>query len=279
MSLTGTERPVRVLVLSADVGEGHVAAARALTEGLRDLGAVEVVERDGLRVFGVVLRHLMRDGYRWQLRWAPWSYDALYWLIAHLRPVRAVGATVLASAGQRRLRRLVRAEDPDVVVSTHPALTSVLGHMRLRRRLAVPVCAAITDLADYSFWSHRGADLHLVMHASAIAHVERLAGAGSATLVRPLVAARFLTGADRGDARARLELPATGRVVVVTGGGWGVGDIRRPHHARASARPPAAMGGPAVDAMGPRLARVRDRRHDRGRRDRGTDRRRRRPAP
>ncbi|MEN3284358.1 MAG: processive 1,2-diacylglycerol beta-glucosyltransferase [Solirubrobacteraceae bacterium] len=225
MSLTGTERRLRVLVLSADVGEGHVAAARALTEGLRELETVEVVERDGLCVFGVVLRHLIRDGYRWQLRWAPWSYDALYWLITHLRPARAFGAMVLATAGQRRLRRLVHGEDPDVVVSTHPALTSVLGHMRLRRRLAVPVCAAITDLADYSFWSHRGADLHLVMHESAIASVERLAGAGSATLVRPLVAARFLIGADRGVARARLDLPAAGRVVVVSGGGWGVGDL------------------------------------------------------
>jgi processive 1,2-diacylglycerol beta-glucosyltransferase len=225
MSLTGSERRLRVLVLSADVGEGHVAAARALTEGLRELGAVEVVARDGLGAFGIVLRHLIRDGYRWQLRWAPWTYDGMYWMVTHLRPARAVGASVLAAAGQRRLRRLVRREDPDVVVSTHPALTCVLGHMRLRRRLGVPVCAAITDLADYSFWSHRGADLHLVMHESAIACVERVAGAGSAALVRPLVAARFLTVADRGAARDRLELCAAGRVVVVSGGGWGVGDL------------------------------------------------------
>lgn len=225
MSLTGTEHRLRVLVLSADVGEGHVAAARALTEGLRELGAVEVVARDGLGAFGIVLRHLIRDGYRWQLRWAPWTYDGMYWMGTHLRPARAVGATVLATAGQRRLRRLVRDADPDVVVSTHPALTCVLGHMRLRRRLAVPVCATITDLADYSFWSHRGADLHLVMHESAIARVERVAGAGSATLVRPLVAAQFLAGVDRRAARARLDLPAGGRVVVVSGGGWGIGDI------------------------------------------------------
>ena len=225
MSLTGSERRLRVLVLSADVGEGHVAAARALSDGLRGLGAVEVVARDGLGAFGTVVRHLIRDGYRWQLRWAPWSYAGMYWMGTHLRPARAVGATVLAAAGQRRLRRLVRDADPDVVVSTHPALTCVLGHMRLRRRLAVPVCATITDLADYSFWSHRGADLHLVMHESAIARVERVAGAGSATLVRPLVAAQFLAGADRGAARGRLELPAAGRVVVVSGGGWGVGDL------------------------------------------------------
>ena len=86
-----TEHPrrrhdARVLVLSADVGEGHVAAARALSEGLRALGRVDVVERDGLSAFGAVTRHLIRDGYRWQLRWAPWTYATGYWLSPASRP-------------------------------------------------------------------------------------------------------------------------------------------------------------------------------------------------
>ena len=228
MALTESpQRPhaLRVLVLSADVGEGHVAAARALSEGLRALGTVDVVARDGLSAFGGVTRHMIRDGYRWQLRWAPWTYSAMYWLFNRVAPARALGALALAATGQRRLRRLVRREQPDVVVTTHPALTCVLGRMRLRRRLAVPLCAAITDLADYRVWSHRGADLHLVMHEDGVGPVERVAGPGSATLVRPLVAARFLEVADRETARRRLGLRASGRLVAVSGGGWGVGDL------------------------------------------------------
>jgi processive 1,2-diacylglycerol beta-glucosyltransferase len=225
MSLTGTGRGLRVLVLTADVGEGHAAAARALADGLRGVDGVDVVEGDGLPAFGIAVGHLIRDGYRWQLRWAPWTYDVLYWLVTHVRPARAVGANLLYAAGQRRLRRMVRRAAADVVVSTHPALTCVLGRMRLRRRLGVPVCATITDLADYNLWSHAGADLHLVMHEHAVAPVERLAGTGSARLVQPLVAARFLVPTDVGTARAGLGLPASGRVVVVSGGGWGVGDV------------------------------------------------------
>jgi len=224
MSATGTEGGPRVLVLSADVGEGHLAAARALADGLR-ARAVAVVERDGLVAFGRVLRHIIRDGYRWQLRWAPWSYGAVYWAGSHLPPARAVGARVLSAAAGRRLRRILRDERPDVVVSTHPALTCVLGRMRLRRRLDIPVCATITDLADYAFWSHPGADLHLVMHEAAIAPVERVAGAASAALVRPIVAPGFLAELDRATARARLDLPADRCVVLVSGGGWGVGDL------------------------------------------------------
>ena len=229
MSLTESPQgrhALRVLVLSADVGEGHVAAARALSEGLRALGTVDVVSRDGLSAFGAVTRHMIRDGYRWQLRWAPWTYSAMYWLVTRVAPVRGAGALALAVAGQRRLRRIVRREQPDVVVTTHPALTCVLGRMRLRRKLVIPLCAAITDLADYRLWSHRGADLHLVMHEHGVAPVELVAGAGSAALVRPIVAARFLEIADRETARRRLGLRVGGRLVAVSGGGWGVGDLR-----------------------------------------------------
>ena len=186
MSLTESpqrRRDLRVLVLSADVGEGHVAAARALSEGLRALGTVDVVERDGLSAFGPITRHLIRDGYRWQLRWAPWTYATGYWLFTRLAPARAIGALALSVTGQRRLRRLMRRDAPDIVVTTHPALTCALGRMRMRRRLAVPLCAAITDLADYRLWSHRGADLHLVMHEHALAPAKRSTGARACSCI------------------------------------------------------------------------------------------------
>lgn len=222
---TDATHEFRVLVISADIGEGHLSAARALSERLRELDDVKVIERDGLVAFGRLLRHLMRDGYRWQLRWAPWSYTALYVLMTRSAVARRVGGRVLALAGQRALLRMVLADRPDVVVTTHPAVTSVLGRLRLRRRLAVPVCATITDLADYAFWSHKGADLHLVMHEQSIAPVEKAAGVGSARLVGPLVAKGFLAPRDPREARAALGLPCEGRIVVISGGGWGVGDL------------------------------------------------------
>jgi UDP-N-acetylglucosamine:LPS N-acetylglucosamine transferase len=215
---------LRVLVLSADVGEGHLAAAHAITEGLVGLGA-EVTEHDGLIELGWVARHVIRDGYRLQLRLAPWSYSIMYALFNRFAVSRRAGETFLRLLGRRRLLRLIARADPDVVVSTHPALTSVLGGLRRRRRLAVPLVAPITDLADYAVWSHRGADAHLVMHPHAIAPVERVAGRGSVTLVHPLVAERFRVARDRDAARDALDLDRRGSLVAVSGGGWGVGDL------------------------------------------------------
>ena len=55
--------------------------------------------------------------------------------------------------------------------------------------------------------------------------VERIAGEGSVQLVRPLISAEFLEPRSPLGARRSLGLPEGGRMVVVSGGGWGVGDL------------------------------------------------------
>ncbi|WP_177169477.1 MGDG synthase family glycosyltransferase [Thermoleophilum album] len=213
------------LVLSADVGEGHLASARALVAQAQAWGGPDLVHRDGLRCFGRIAAFVIREGYRVQLRYAPWTFPILYALFMHVPGARALGARLLYLLGRRRLAALIAQERAEVVVSTHPALTAALGEMRRRRRLEVPVCAAITDFADWEIWAHRGVDLHLVCHEVGLRAVERITGPGGARVVRPLVAPELFERVDRSRLRAELELPQERPLVVVSGGGWGVGDL------------------------------------------------------
>lgn len=218
--------PRRVLILSADVGEGHAAAARALKEQLEDCGEPVVVDIiDGLAAMGERLRAAVADGYRTQLRVSPRSYSLYYWLLEHLAPVRFVTKQVLCRLGASSLRAEILRRDPDVVVSTYPAITVVLSHLRRRRLLDIPTVATITDMTGLFFWAQRGIDTHLVMYDASIRDVERIAGRGSVQMVRPLIAAEFLEPRDRAAARSALGLSDARRVVVVSGGGWGVGDL------------------------------------------------------
>src|SRR5438445_111963 len=84
----GGEAAVRIVVLTAEVGEGHVAAARVLASELVAARAdVEVVVCDSLSGLGRLLRWVLLDGYRYQLRFAPWVFGVLYGLVARV-PVR-----------------------------------------------------------------------------------------------------------------------------------------------------------------------------------------------
>jgi processive 1,2-diacylglycerol beta-glucosyltransferase len=216
----------RVLILSADVGEGHAAAARALAE---QIGAstqdAEVAVIDGLAAMGRMLRQVVQDGYRVQLRFLPWSYTLVYWLLERVPPVRWLTRWQLCLLGSRSLARRIAEYEPDVIVSTYPAVTVVLARLRRTGVVTCPTVATITDLTGLFFWAQPGIDMHLVMYGESMSPVERIAGEGSARLVRPLISAEFLRPRCPLEARRGLGLPEEGRMVVVSGGGWGVGDI------------------------------------------------------
>ncbi len=218
--------PKRVLILSADVGEGHAAAARALARQIESSPEpAEVTVIDGLAAMGPLLQPVVEDGYRVQLRFFPWTYTVVYGLLERVAPVRALARRLLCLFGSRPLARRIAEHDPDVVVSTYPAVTVVLARLRRTQVVRCPTVATITDLTGLFFWAQPGIDTHLVMYGESLHPVERIAGEGSARLVRPLISSEFLDERTQGESRRALGLPEEGRMVVVSGGGWGVGDI------------------------------------------------------
>ena len=216
----------RVLILSADVGEGHAAAARALCEQIeQSQTGAEVTIIDGLAAMGRVLRPVVEDGYRVQLNMMPWSYTLIYWLLEHVLPFRWLVRWLLCRLGSKPLARAIAKHDPDVVVSTYPAVTVVLASLRRSGRISASTLATITDLTGLFFWAQPGIDRHLVMYGESLRAVQRIAGHDSARLVAPLISAEFLARRCPIEARRTLGLPEEGRMVVVSGGGWGVGDL------------------------------------------------------
>jgi len=227
----------RVLVLSADIGAGHLVASRTLAADLERSGIEVVLVEDLRSSLGRLGRLVIRDGSRVLFDHAPRFYDVFYRLMLRFPPARASSAASLRWLGARRLVRLVRRHDPDVVVSTYPGITVVLGELRRRRRLAVPVAAVITDLAGLFFWAHRGVDMHLLAWAQSAPEVERVSRAANAVHVSAPTDDAFFTSVDPHVARSRLGLPAAGAIVLVSGGGWGVGGVEETVTAALAADP------------------------------------------
>ena len=89
-----TDRSFRVLVFTAPVGEGHLAAARTIAEGIKRANPhAEVVSCDVLEEFNRPLRWLLRDAYRWQLSSAPWLFGLVFAGLCRSRALRLVSRT------------------------------------------------------------------------------------------------------------------------------------------------------------------------------------------
>ncbi|MBV9002701.1 MAG: glycosyltransferase [Solirubrobacterales bacterium] len=220
-------RPRHVLIISADIGEGHDLPARAVAREFRDEDPDAVVAIvNGLPAMGWFLTKLLRENSEFMFRCVPWLFDLQYRLFMGVRPTRWFSMKMLTLLGHRGLMRLIRAHDPDVIVSTYPGVTAVLGELRRTGRLRVPCYSSITDLAGMQFWAHPGIDRHFVTHPETVEEVESIAGPGSVRWAKPPTSPAFLATRSRSDARRALGLPGDStKVIAVSGGGWGVGDL------------------------------------------------------
>jgi processive 1,2-diacylglycerol beta-glucosyltransferase len=217
----------RILIFTASVGEGHDRSARTLADQLREeYPDVEIVTEDGLAAMGRVVSTMGESApgivfYRFQ-----WLWDLGFWFFAGFGPTRQGTQALLERVGGARLLRLIERAGPDAIVSVYPVTTEVLARLRRKGRLSVPVLAAITDLSALRYWAAPGADVHLLTHPESEEEVRKITG--DATVVQ---AVHGLTGPEfarpRGcaESRAALGLPADGKIVLVSGGGWGVGDV------------------------------------------------------
>ncbi|WP_328551550.1 MULTISPECIES: MGDG synthase family glycosyltransferase [unclassified Streptomyces] len=217
--------PGRVAIVSASVGAGHDGAATELERRLTADGLV-VDRYDLLDLLPARLGRAARDAYHLMLVRAPWLYQRIY------------SGTERAGGGGRGARALLRSSEnrvlkalhPDtgVVVSTYPGASRVLGNLRLRGRLTVPVLTYLTDFSVHPLWVADGVDTHLAAHPVPATQA-RAAGAQDVRVRGPLADPRFhpCDAHRRSLARTRFGLPAAAPLALLVAGSWGVGPVRQ----------------------------------------------------
>jgi processive 1,2-diacylglycerol beta-glucosyltransferase len=206
---------ITVLILTASIGEGHDLPARELAAGLRERGA-DVTIADTLKTMGPLVERIVMGGSNAVL------FELSYLLVVKVDWTRRLQERIGMLLGGRGLRRLIATERPDVIVSTYPGVNPLLA----RIDPGLPLVSAITDLTALEPWVHPAFDLHLITQAESVGEVRRLGGPRTRVAhVRGLTRAEFEQPVDRATARRALGLPLDRPVVVVSGGGWAMGDL------------------------------------------------------
>ena len=221
-----SDRAPRILILSASIGEGHDLPARVLADGIRAVDPrAEVRIQDFLAFIRPILRRIIMDGSQFHSEWGGRMSTSSSSCSPRSGRRSGSPAHSARALGGRGTERAVAAARPDVVVSTYPGATEILGQLRQRGRVRVPVVSAITDLAALRYWAHPAVDLHLITHPESDEEVRAIAPASEIVCVRGLTDPSFNELRDQAEARRALGLPADRRVVLVSGGGWAVGDL------------------------------------------------------
>ncbi|SDP92233.1 UDP-N-acetylglucosamine:LPS N-acetylglucosamine transferase [Actinopolyspora xinjiangensis] len=233
--------PERILLVSADIGEGHNATARAVEEAARRLWpGCEITRLDTLRVMGPGVGPLFRWIYVRNVESTPWLYNLFYDALWRWRWFATASRRFVGAWVGPLLRRRMRRWQPDLVISTYPMATAGLDRMRRRGEARVPIAAFVSDFCPHPFWVYPEIDLHYVMSETSLRALYRAQPDATGAVSVPPVTSAFRPG-ERHGARLELGLPAEGFQVLIACGSLSFGSVERAVD--------TALAEPAVDLV------------------------------
>ncbi|MBC8080546.1 MAG: glycosyltransferase [Gorillibacterium sp.] len=213
----------KILILSGDLGDGHIQAAGAIAEAARAYGpAAETVTYNFPSVTHPHFHQIGRYCYTKWVTTFPFVYGYLF--------QKTRGENAFSQMFKKmkfytlsRLNRLLQEVKPTVIVATFPGAAAGISMLKENGFTDLPAVTIITDHTDHSYWLHPYTDLYIVASEQVR---DALLGRGipnnrisvTGIPIRP----QFTKSWDRIQLRAKLGLNLTLPVVLLMGGGMGM---------------------------------------------------------
>lgn len=212
---------MRILILSASTGNGHISAAKAI-EAVCKAEGVHGRYVDALKFAPRLFQLWYGGGYEMVVRRAPSSWGRLY-KVSDEPNISYRVQTRMDHGFLFRLRKLLEEERPDWVVCTHSLPQPKLAE--LREEFGFRMAIVVTDLYPHLMWL-RGEPDHFFVPSEWSKQIleDRRPGAGAITTVtgipiHPVFSKQF----SRIQVEASLGCKPGARIITITSGGIGGG--------------------------------------------------------
>ena len=228
---------MRILILSANTGEGHNSAARAIAEYFEARGSSCQIE-DGLAFMGRSHNALICKSHVFLYRSLPRVYGAGYRFEEHQARRQRYQEKLNAKVRRRRRRRMPKPRRSlrallssgrfDAVICVHVFAARLVSELRLSGQVHIPAFFLATDYTCSPGVNQLDMDAWFIPHAALIPEFagygipeEKLLPTGIP------VRAAFREKQSRVEARRSLGLPEGARIAVLSSGSMGAGPMGR----------------------------------------------------
>lgn len=218
---------MKILILTAATGGGHIRAAVAIEKYLKDnCPGVEVRVADALKTISSVLDKTVCDGYHFLATKAPKMFGKLYEStnqethFANLVPK-------LSGMFRRRLFPLIQEFQPDVIITTHPFVTEMISDLKADGKLDALLLCVMTDYGPHKTWLSDRVDAYIVSNEDMAENMVRSMNVPREK-VYPFgipVHDVFFEKADKQAILRELELDENRMTILIMAGSFGVNNI------------------------------------------------------
>ena len=151
---------MKILILSASIGSGHMQAAEAIAEALNDKAEV----LDFMDKSISTLNWLLKKAYLSILGLVPDLYDRIYRL-AGVRQFGSITRLIWSTMMYLPFARLVNKLKPDLIICTHPfpeAAATLWKFLHPKSDKRFTLAAVLTDYSLHEIWIYNGVDMYFV---------------------------------------------------------------------------------------------------------------------
>lgn len=218
---------MRILIFTASTGGGHKRAAAALKNTIKKISPEsQVLVADGIALSGKLFNRFICDGYTLLAKKAPDVYGQIYEIADKNTPLNSIGNN-FNKVKSHKILPIIQDFEPDVIVSCHAFTSTMLGNLKEKGEVNVPVVSLITDFEPHRMYLSKGVDHYIV---SSDEMVNLFSGKYNfpADNVHPFgipVLDKFSEKPDKAQLRERLHIPQDKTVIMFMAGSFGVSEV------------------------------------------------------
>lgn len=162
---------MKVIILSASTGGGHMSAANAISEYLSEKNMQTKVV-DALEYISPILNKTITETYEFLAKKSPKLWKLMYKSSNH----RAINKVVSSSNSliSKKLIPLLGDFEPDVIISTHPFATEMISKLKSINKIDVPLICVMTDYAPHRTWISSGVNAYVIANESMIEPMQKM---------------------------------------------------------------------------------------------------------
>ena len=217
---------MRVLILSASAGAGHIRAAQAVEKAFNELGVLnEVRHLDVLDYTNKLFRHFYSKAYIDLVNKMPevpgWMYDKLDkpWKNERRR-------LALDKLNTRPLVKLLHEYHPDFIVCTHFLPAEIVSWLKAKERLSSRQAVVVTDFDVHAMWLVHHYEQYFVAIDEARVYLEAIGIPPAKISVTGIpIDPIFAEQKDKIEMRAKHGLEQNRLTILLSAGGFGVGSV------------------------------------------------------
>jgi len=145
---------MKVLLLYAKVGNGHLKAAESIKAALESTDKnIQIDYEDGLEYSSALTNKLIVKGYSSLARSMPKFYGTMY-TRSDRQDLNTVGELnkMVNKALTIRLKKMLRLKNPDVIISTHPFVSHMCAYLKRKGKTSAKIVSVLTDYGIHNMW-------------------------------------------------------------------------------------------------------------------------------